>query len=134
MILNIILYNISINMKFCDNCDNMYYMKLNDEDNDKLNYYCRFCGKEDIFSETEICVLKTTINKNKNKNKNMINKFTKYDPTLPRINNIDCPNSDCKSNTGEKIKDILYIRYDDTNLLFIYMCTVCDYTWETKKM
>jgi DNA-directed RNA polymerase subunit M/transcription elongation factor TFIIS len=120
-------------MKFCNECDNMYYLKLNEDDTNKLIYYCRYCGNEDVFSETEICVLKTNVKKNKKNYSNVINKFTKEDPTLPRVNNINCPNTECKSNTGEKEKDVIYVRYDDSKLLYIYMCTVCENIWETKK-
>ena len=77
--------------------------------------------------------------------KNVINKYTKLDPTLPRIHNIDCPNFECpsnlnKSNTEEAEskggeskknidKEILYIRYDDKNMKFVYLCANCDTIW-----
>ena len=32
----------------------------------------------------------------------IINKYTKLDPTLPRINTIPCPNVECPTNTNEK--------------------------------
>ena len=31
-------------MKFCEKCDNMYYLKLQEADSDQLVYYCRNCG------------------------------------------------------------------------------------------
>ena len=31
-------------MKFCKNCNNMYYIKLEGENCDKILYYCRNCG------------------------------------------------------------------------------------------
>jgi len=71
--------------------------------------------------------------------KNKINKYTKLDPTLPRITTIDCPNKECASNTTEgksqtpqEEKEILYIRYDDKNMKFVYMCAVCDTIWRTE--
>ena len=33
-------------MHFCSVCDNMYYLKIGEDEN-KLLYYCRHCGKED---------------------------------------------------------------------------------------
>ena len=30
-------------MKFCDVCENIYYLKISDEDKSLL-YYCRKCG------------------------------------------------------------------------------------------
>jgi DNA-directed RNA polymerase subunit M/transcription elongation factor TFIIS len=34
-------------MKFCENCGNMYYIKIDDEKSNILNYYCRKCGNID---------------------------------------------------------------------------------------
>ena len=34
-------------MKFCVNCENMYYLKLNEEDETQLSYYCRNCEHVD---------------------------------------------------------------------------------------
>ena len=31
-------------MRFCNNCDNMYYIQIKNEDSDELMYYCRKCG------------------------------------------------------------------------------------------
>ena len=73
--------------------------------------------------------------------KNKINKYTKLDPTLPRINTVNCPNVDCASNKmieGEKKethreqdKEIIYIRYDDKNMKYVYLCAVCDTVWDS---
>ena len=65
---------------------------------------------------------------------NVINKYTKLDPTLPRTNTIKCPNTECISNTNKNEKqEVVYIRYDDMNMLYIYLCAKCDTTWDTKK-
>lgn len=106
------------------------------------------------------------------------------DPTLPRINNIKCPNSQCGSNpsvadaaavirmkqrprahdvgsgAGEEEeqyedvddgaldgaqdagnftfstrepepREVIYIRYDEMNMKYVYMCAVCDTVWNT---
>ena len=36
-------------MHFCSNCSNMYYIRINSDDPNKLVYYCRKCGNEDKF-------------------------------------------------------------------------------------
>ena len=41
----------------------------------------------------------------------IINKYTKLDPTLPRINNVLCPNADCATNKDDSPREIIYIRY-----------------------
>ena len=127
-------------MHFCQKCGNMYYLRLTkdaDEQENALIYYCRKCGNEDdslVSNMNNLYVSKTNIKKTTNY-KNIINKYTKLDPTLPRITNIDCPNQDCDSNRkddSKEDKEILYIRYDDTNMKFIYLCSICDTIWDTK--
>ena len=34
-------------MHFCDKCDNMYYISISSENENKMSYYCRNCGNED---------------------------------------------------------------------------------------
>ena len=98
-------------MKFCEKCENMYYMKVNEEN--KLIYVCKNCGNE---NEEEII---TT---------NM--KVYKYDPTLPHMTNIKCPNPECKCNKrNDLIQDVVYLRYDDENMKYIYLCCHCDFNW-----
>lgn len=122
-------------MHFCKSCSNMYYIKLSDSDNNKLSYYCRNCGTidENILSDN-ICVSKQSFNNNSQKIDLFVNEYTKLDPTLPRTNSIKCPNEKCISNsdTNEKVEnEVLYIRYDDVNMKYIYVCCNCDFTWKT---
>jgi DNA-directed RNA polymerase subunit M/transcription elongation factor TFIIS len=120
-------------MHFCNKCSNMYYIKLSDENENKLIYYCRNCGNEsNNLTVDNMCVSKVQVQKNEQKYTRIINPYTKMDPTLPRINNIQCPNVHCESNGDEKTEpDILYIRYDDIKMKFVYLCTICDTSWKT---
>jgi len=147
-------------MHFCSVCQNMYYIRIDSEDTNKLIYYCRNCGKEDNFlnvynnctgseasnvnelesllneeSKTNlekcVCVSRIQIKKDKKNYNNMINKYTKLDPTLPRTNKIQCPNTNCKTNTEGKEKEIIYERYDDINIKYIYLCSTCETVWKT---
>ena len=53
-------------MHFCNNCSNMYYIKLEDENNDKIIYYCRNCGNTDNnLIRTDKCIIKENIIKPK---------------------------------------------------------------------
>lgn len=114
-------------MHFCKNCENMYYIKLGGEEANELIYYCRNCGDENTNIGTkDIFVSRTNLKPVDNNYVNIINEYTKYDPTLPRVTNVTCPNSDCaKSN-----KEIIMIRYDDKNLKYVYLCADCDTTWK----
>lgn len=117
-------------MHFCNICSNMYYIRINVDDPNKLVYYCRKCGNEDaLLAAQNVCVSKTLVKKSEQSFNHIINKYTKLDPTLPRINNILCPNSECPTNKDGKEKEIIYIRYDDVNMKYVYLCSDCDTVW-----
>ena len=121
-------------MHFCSKCDNMYYIKLMEQNNNNLVYYCRHCGNEDVnITSKNVCVSKTSFKTGGNDYKQFINKYTKQDPTLPRINTIPCPNSQCETNTSDKPREIIFIRYDEENIKYIYLCSSCNTTWHADK-
>jgi DNA-directed RNA polymerase subunit M/transcription elongation factor TFIIS len=182
----------------------MYYLKISDvegEISNTLIYYCRNCGHEDAtIGEESICVSDIQLKRSEQKYTNMVNEYTKYDPTLPRINTIKCPNQDCASNTmsggagsgtgsskkaatakslqkyvdsanksaaealasakaaeviekeiekqeqedlaenevmdsnntnSKTNREVIYIRYDDINMKYVYVCVHCNTTWKT---
>ena len=120
-------------MHFCSNCGNMYYIKLMESPKKQLVYYCRKCGNEDTsFDENSVVVSKTNLKKSKQQYEHIINKYTKLDPTLPRISNISCPNRECPSNRDiePEQNEIIYIRYDNENMKYIYLCSNCDNVWK----
>lgn len=109
----------------------MYYIRIDSTDPNKLEYYCRNCGNEDKLLATEnVCVSKIQIKKSEQSFNHIINKYTKLDPTLPRVNTILCPNSDCDTNTKNKEREIIYIRYDEVNVKYVYLCSICDTVWK----
>ena len=124
-------------MKFCGNCNNMFYITINEEDTNKLSYYCRHCGHRDVNAFDEgVCVLNTSLQESQSSNlQARINPYTKLDPTLPRVRNIPCPNQACATHgsKGDKVPgDVLYLRYDDEKLYYLYACCVCDTVWKTR--
>ena len=124
-------------MNFCSNCDNMYYIKLNEEENE-LVYYCRNCGNIDTSPTENSLVISGSNFKNEDAFiGSFINSYTKYDPTLPRTNLLKCPNTDCVSNKKHDKDDkttntpeIICIRYDAIELKYIYLCSVCETAWK----
>jgi len=119
-------------MKFCVECDNMYYISIDSQNPNALNYYCRHCGHVDeILTSEGLCVLKTQLKQGEQKFNHIINPYTKLDPTLPRIFNVKCPNGQCKTNQDEKPAEVIYMRYDDHNLKYVYICVECDSVWKT---
>lgn len=121
-------------MHFCSKCGNMYYIRLKNKESNSLVYYCRKCGHEDTsISQDNVIVSKTNVKKKQQKYHHMVNQYTKLDPTLPRMKTIHCPNESCPCNLDESIeKDIIYIRYDNENMKYIYLCSHCDKVWNTE--
>lgn len=120
-------------MHFCIKCENMYYIRIDTEDTNKLIYYCRNCGHEEsLTGEENVCVIKTQLKKGQQNFTHIINKYTKLDPTLPRINRILCPNAECATNTESVPREIIYIRYDEINMKYVYLCSTCDTVWKTE--
>lgn len=120
----------------------MYYIAVTPEN--ELQYYCRNCGNIDnTIAADNICVSKVNVKHTASTTtySQVVNKYTKFDPTLPRIHTMRCPNDECPSNAGggggaskekekEKAKsEIIYVRYDDTNLKYVYLCAKCDKVW-----
>ncbi len=135
-------------MKFCSECQNMYYIKINSEDGNSLIYYCRFCGHEDNEpAENGVVVLRTEYKKSEQQFSHMINRYIKYDNTLPRITNMKCPNENCNKQGDHKQGDhkhkeaksqepptdpsVIYLRYDENNMKYLYICENCNTTWKT---
>jgi hypothetical protein len=112
----------------------MYYIGIDAADNNKLTYYCRNCGHVDVaLSEEGVCVIDTHLKNKEQNSKHLVNKYTKLDPTLPRVNNVKCPNAACKTNASEKASpaEVIYMRYDDVNLKYIYICVTCEESWQS---
>jgi DNA-directed RNA polymerase subunit M/transcription elongation factor TFIIS len=125
----------------------MYYISITPEN--ELQYYCRNCGNiDDSIAADNICVSKVNVKHTTTSHSfsQVVNKYTKFDPTLPRINTVRCPNDECPSNrsgnvadvTGasdknKSVNEIIYVRYDDTNLKYVYLCTKCEKVWNTEQ-
>ena len=44
-------------MKFCENCDNMFYIRIDEKNPNNLNYYCRHCGNSESSLEGNLCII-----------------------------------------------------------------------------
>jgi DNA-directed RNA polymerase subunit M/transcription elongation factor TFIIS len=111
----------------------MYYITIKDENENELEYYCRYCGdKDNSIQQDGLCLLKTDFAKGEQKFHHIVNEFTKHDPTLPRVYNIPCPNQECKSKKSDfkGPLEVLYIRYDEDNMHYLYVCNECDTKWK----
>lgn len=131
-------------MHFCEKCDNMYYIKIKNNDNDsdsdidenRLIYYCRKCGNENTnLSKDDICVSKEYMKQSKYKYNSVITPYTIKDPTLPRSKTIICPscsvNNKSQNDNDKEDSSVIYIRYDEENIKYVYLCSKCNTTWKT---
>lgn len=114
---------------FCDDCDNVMYLYLDKEPEiPELYLYCKACQNKKkyqgnlLYNNDHNIDLSESINNNK---------FINYDITLPHIksDNIKCPNEQCKSITDKLQSDIIYMKYDNNNMKYIYTCNYCSQKW-----
>ena len=182
-------------MEFCNKCDNIYYIEI--DINGVLKYKCKKCKNVQDLNEinNKPYLIKTSIQEKKSSYDYIINEYTKYDNTLPRIKHIKCPkctnileeqkqeqeqkqsddeeeqesqqeesssfstsnNSDFDDGDDDDDDDgleddgndddssesfggggsnmsheneVIFIRYDDINLKYIYLCCKCNYIWK----
>jgi DNA-directed RNA polymerase subunit M/transcription elongation factor TFIIS len=113
-------------MRFCENCNNYLYVTLDSEKN--LVRYCKNCSHKIIEKNKSICVIDDNKIDDVTRYSQYLNKYITYDPTLPRVNNIDCLNPSCTKKTDQE-NEIIYVKYDFVNMKYMYTCTHCLYTW-----
>ncbi len=130
-------------MRFCSQCDNMYYLRIGGEEQEEspepeggaapgLVYYCRHCGHQDVeAASTASCVMETVIRSEKQQYTQAVNEYTRSDPTLPRTDAISCPSAECPSNGKDVKREVIYLRYDEASLKYLYVCAHCGMMWKT---
>jgi len=126
-------------MEFCDICDNLLYLRT--EDNKTLMKYCKHCNfvKNDETSEggRSLKVAETLYSDDDLLYLQFQNKYLRYDPSLPRVCDpaITCPNGDCSGpkdalKKGVEFKNqVLYIKYHPVHMKYLYCCDYCGTTW-----
>ena len=111
-------------------CENMLQLSIQD---DKPTYVCNACHvTQECDSNFDACVYKANYGGNEKIFYELfINKYSKYDPTLPCVTTIQCPNKNCTHNGNQSGKnpEVIYIRYNDADMKYIYLCCSCDFTW-----
>lgn len=109
-------------MKFCKQCNNFLYSI---EERDKKAFLkCRSCPYEE---EVASVVYEHDLQQDTSIQYS-INPYLKHDPTLPRFTNMTCLNKSCP--TRGKDSNIVGIKLDPVNVLWMYQCAVCDTTWK----
>ena len=114
-------------MEFCEICDNLLYLRADDDTT--LSKYCKHCNTSKIADAMAMKVSETLYSEDDLLYLQYKNKFLRCDPTLPRISdpNMPCPNGDC---TAPKDKpQILYVKYHAVHMKFLYCCEYCGMIW-----
>jgi DNA-directed RNA polymerase subunit M/transcription elongation factor TFIIS len=119
-------------LKFCPVCDNYLYMEV-DPESQALTRMCRKCGHKEDDTKGGLVMEMMIQQQSSEGYKILLNEFTRKDPRLPHIRkNISCPNVTCDSNKGGKDPDVIYIKYDLVNLMYLYICDVCGEKWHSR--
>jgi len=128
-------------MKFCPDCENLLITKIADIDttdnpNNLVSYFCNNCSySEDLKiknKETNKCVYYNKKGVVSSKIDANVIPFLDLDPTLPRINNLQCPNTECESVKESITNDVRYIQIDSDTMTYLYKCNHCQQTWKNK--
>lgn len=113
---------------FCKLCGNIMYVK-DDAEKKTIIYYCKNCHFTQTPAEGKksFCI-HTSVQDEAMKHAMFLNPNIKHDPTLPRVV-IPCTNSACTKPSGVD-DEVIYMKYDPTNMKYIYFCTFCDHFWQ----
>ena len=104
--------------------------KNNDAFTGKDSYfYCKNCGYNEKIPEKMFIFSRSGENSN---NDSYNTKFVnyKYDNTLPFTKKYNCINKDCKTHKEPSLKKAVFYRVGGTYAVR-YICSVCDYYWNT---
>jgi DNA-directed RNA polymerase subunit M/transcription elongation factor TFIIS len=119
-------------MEFCEICDNLLYVK--DNDNSALLKYCKHCNFQKVLdaSQGALKISETVYSEDDLLYMQYQNVYLRHDPTLPRVRDgsLVCPNAKC---TGAKDEpQVLYVKYHPVHMKYFYCCDYCGHTWRSE--
>ena len=106
------------------------FLYSNEEEKGRLYLACKKCGLSNPYNKNT-CIYSNEYNLDLSETIND-NKYLNSDVTLPSISgnvNIKCPNQTCESITDDKPSDIIYIKYDNESMNYLYECKYCKQKW-----
>ena len=141
-------------MHFCPACDNKLNMQIGQINASEsapssysipLTLYCKHCPfttsinsessseDDELLKTFDPCMYRSNYSNNHPLYySTIVNQYTFDDPTLPCFNNKPCANSKCASHTTGIMPEILYLRYNDQDLKYLYLCKTCKSCWHYK--
>ena len=118
-------------MKFCPACRNMLFGIDEDTvDGKKVAILsCRKCPYKEAVSAENPLVYEHILREDKTA-RLVLNPYLKNDPTLNHLSNIQCPNNECISQSKSIKSDVVAVKINEKNLIWMYQCVHCDTTWK----
>lgn len=118
-------------MKFCPACRNMLYSIDEDTiDGKKVAVMaCRKCEYKQAVSSQNPLVYEHVLHEDRT-SKLVSNPYLKNDPTLDHLSNIKCPNVECPANTSDAKADVVPVKINEKDLIWLYQCVNCSTTWK----
>jgi DNA-directed RNA polymerase subunit M/transcription elongation factor TFIIS len=97
----------------------------------QLTYLCKNCGAQETATADGVSrpVLSTDYADDQASFNQYATPYIRYDPTLPRVGDIVCPNEAC-TRPPEAPNEVIYVKYDPVNLKYLYHCTHCSHFWK----
>jgi len=127
----LIFAKITIIMKFCPACRNMLFGIDEDVvDGTKTAVLtCRKCEFKEPITNTNSMVYEHVLREDKTA-RLVLNPNLKNDPTLNHLSNIMCPNERCPANLKLKDPDVVPVKINEKDLIWLYQCVNCEATWK----
>jgi DNA-directed RNA polymerase subunit M/transcription elongation factor TFIIS len=121
-------------IRFCPVCRYYLYVEVNTGTTESLYRMCRNCGYRKADEKGGLLTEMVIQERATEGYKILLNEFTRRDPRLPHIKkDIKCPDTACDSNHGKSDPDVIYIKYDPVNMLYLYICDVCGHQWRSRR-
>jgi len=87
-------------------------------------------GPDDLLKTFDPCMYRSNYSSNHPLYySTVVNQYTFDDPTLPCLSDTPCVNAACASQADGVDPEILYVRYNDQDLKFLYLCRHCRQCW-----
>jgi DNA-directed RNA polymerase subunit M/transcription elongation factor TFIIS len=116
---------------FCGECQNMTYLYLDEDKN--LIHHCKACQTSEPYSGENNCIYSIGFEKYDISESINHNKYITHDITLPKIegnSNVRCTNEECICNMSNTPSSVTYIKYDEDDMKYIYICNHCGQKWK----
>mmetsp|Transcript_2203 Transcript_2203/g.3830 ORF Transcript_2203/g.3830 Transcript_2203/m.3830 type:complete len:116 (-) Transcript_2203:74-421(-) len=107
-------------LRFCRESNDLLYPR-EDKERKRLVYYCKNCDYVEDAEQSDWCVYRNAVKDVKEKT--VITQDVRYNPTLPRTKDVQCPS--CGHNDS-----VYYTSSTSTGMKLHFQCTECAHKWQ----